>query len=280
MCFDNNTTEQTQPPLVLEFMQTNILNHAILQPNRNQAIIRINAGILLIGPWGNNFSQMLINIHTFLFTKCIWKCHPENGGHFVSTSMCQHLEGRCRIHMTRVLSSLYLQMSYNASPLHCLHASVIVSRAHYNDAIMSAMASQITSLMIVYWTVCSGADQRKHQSSASLAFVREINRWPVNSLHKGPVTRKMFPFDDVIMYRRSCVILLSQVMSFKIAIGMSRNSLTLLVLTRVSRVHAYTVIVEPDLDAGNNRLWQTYIYIYMFKEFAYFKTNDSIHAEY
>ena len=44
-----------------------------------------------------------------------------------------------------------------------------------------------------------GADQRKHQSSASLALVRGIHRWPVNSPHKGPVTRKMFPFDDVIM---------------------------------------------------------------------------------
>ena len=42
-----------------------------------------------------------------------------------------------------------------------------------------------------------GADQRKHQSSASLVFVRWIHRWPVNSPHKGPVTRKMFPFDDV-----------------------------------------------------------------------------------
>ena len=42
-------------------------------------------------------------------------------------------------------------------------------------------------------------DQRKHQSSASLAFVRGIHRWPVNSQHKWPVTRKMFPFDDVIM---------------------------------------------------------------------------------
>ena len=40
----------------------------------------------------------------------------------------------------------------------------------------------------------------KHQSSASLAFVRGIHRWPVNSPHKGPVTRKMFPFDDVIMF--------------------------------------------------------------------------------
>ena len=65
--------------------------------------------------------------------------------------------------------------------------------------IMGAIASQITSLTIVYSTVYSGADQRKHQSSASLAFVRGIHRGPVNSPHKWPVTRKMFPFDDVIM---------------------------------------------------------------------------------
>ena len=64
---------------------------------------------------------------------------------------------------------------------------------------MSAMASKITSLTIVYSTVYSDGDQRKHQSSASLAFVRGIHRWPVNSPHKGPVTRKMFPFDDVSM---------------------------------------------------------------------------------
>ena len=71
---------------------------------------------------------------------------------------------------------------------------------HYNDVTMSAIASQITSLMIVYTIVYSGTDQRKHLSSASLAFVRGIHRHsPVNSQHKGPVTRKMFPFDDVIM---------------------------------------------------------------------------------
>ena len=76
--------------------------------------------------------------------------------------------------------------------------------SHYNDVIMGGMASQITSLTIVYstvcsWTVCSGIDQRKHQSSAPLAFVRGIHRWPVNSLHKGQVTWKMFLFDDAIM---------------------------------------------------------------------------------
>ena len=70
---------------------------------------------------------------------------------------------------------------------------------HYNDVIMSTMASQITSLTIVYSTFYSGGDQRKHQSSASLAFVRGIHRGPVNSPYKWPVTRKMFPFDDVIM---------------------------------------------------------------------------------
>ena len=71
--------------------------------------------------------------------------------------------------------------------------------SHYNGVIMSAMASQITSLTSVYSTVFSGADEIKHQSSASLAFVRGIHRSPVNSPHKWPVTRKMFPFDDVIM---------------------------------------------------------------------------------
>ena len=71
--------------------------------------------------------------------------------------------------------------------------------SHYSDVIMSAMASLITGVSIVNSTVCSDADQRKHQSSASLAFVRGIHRWPVNSPHKGQVTRKMFPFDDVIM---------------------------------------------------------------------------------
>ena len=63
---------------------------------------------------------------------------------------------------------------------------------HYCDVMMGAMASQITSLTIVYSTVHSGADQRNYQSPASLAFV--------NSPHKWPVTRKMSPFDNAIMW--------------------------------------------------------------------------------
>ena len=70
---------------------------------------------------------------------------------------------------------------------------------------MGAMASLITSLMSVYSIVHSATDQRKHQSSASLAFVRGIDRWI--PFHKWPVTPKMFPFDDVIMH--SCMDTLS-----------------------------------------------------------------------
>ena len=69
--------------------------------------------------------------------------------------------------------------------------------SHYSDAIMGTMTSQITGACIVYSTVCS--DQRRHQSSMSPAFARGIHRWPMNSPHEGPVTWKMFPFDDVII---------------------------------------------------------------------------------
>ena len=86
---------------------------------------------------------------------------------------------------------IYLNSSYQ-----CIGG--ILSK-YCGDVIMGAIASQITSLTIVYSTVYSDADQRKHQSSASLAFVWGIHWGPLNSPHKWPVTRKMLPFDDVIM---------------------------------------------------------------------------------
>ena len=80
------------------------------------------------------------------------------------------------------------------------------SQHQYGDVIMSVMASQITSLKIFYPTVYSGADQRKHHSFTSLAFVQRIHRWRVNSPHEGPVTQKIRPFDDVIMILGCCGI--------------------------------------------------------------------------
>ena len=95
----------------------------------------------------------------------------------------------------KVLLHVYIEMSLGSFFVHEL------IEYHYSDIIMSMIASQITSLTIFYSTVHSGGDQRKHQSSASLAFVRGIHRGLVNSPHKGPVRRKMFPFDDFIMIR-------------------------------------------------------------------------------
>ena len=64
---------------------------------------------------------------------------------------------------------------------------------------MSAMASQIIGVSNACSNGFSGADKRIHQSSASLAFDRGIHLWPADSPHKGPVTRKMIPIDDVNM---------------------------------------------------------------------------------
>ena len=101
------------------------------------------------------------------------------------------------------------------------------STRHYDDVTMSRMASQITSLTTVYSTVYPGLDQRKHQSPASLAFVR----------HKWPVTRKLFPFDDVIRsnriaVRRICNQMLSlqyenRILAFRLSTFMRRYPGTL-----------------------------------------------------
>ena len=91
------------------------------------------------------------------------------------------------------ISALAQVMVWHFWPSHRRTFASTGINEHYSDVIMSAMASQITSVSIVYSSVCSGADHRKHQSSASRVFVRGIHRWPVNSPHKGPVTRKVFP---------------------------------------------------------------------------------------
>ena len=121
-----------------------------------------------------------------------------------------------------------LQCQYTMPPMKYTHACAlwcfvrlmyqISMYSHYDDVIMSAIASRITSLTIFYLIVYSRADLRKHQSSASLAFVRGIHRGPVNSPHKGSVTRKIFPFDDVIM-PVICLLIFVKFSSWKLIIS-------------------------------------------------------------
>ena len=124
-----------------------------------------------------------INIHppdkTIIWTyKSICHWHPIK---YVHGIFCEMLSGECVI------------------VFHVIHLPLDIFDDHYNGVIISAMASQITGFSIAYSTVCPGTDERKHQSSASLAFVRGNHRWPLDSPHKAPVTRETFPFDDVII---------------------------------------------------------------------------------
>ena len=117
--------------------------------------------------------------------------------------------GSCRPQMGPMLApwTLFIREDIHASAIVTLRkffrnrpVSAPGELSHYNDVIMGAIVSQNTSLTIVFSTVYSDADQRKHQSSASLAFVRGIHRGPANSSHKRQVTLRKFLFDDVIMY--------------------------------------------------------------------------------
>ena len=132
---------------------------------------------MLIGPLGTKFNETFIEIHTFSFKKIHLKMSSGKWRPF-----CLDL----KVIKSESGSPLFLMCSLCS----------LFPFDHYSDVIMDTVASQITSLTIVYSTVYSDADQRKHESSASLSLVY---RGPLNSPHTWPVTRKMFPFDVVIM---------------------------------------------------------------------------------
>ena len=77
-------------------------------------------------------------------------------------------------HIKVELSLIMIRILVQTKPWPILDSTVV--DLHYTDVIMSTVASQITGVSIAYSNVGSGADQRKHQSSASLAFVRGIHR--------------------------------------------------------------------------------------------------------
>ena len=113
---------------------------------------------------------------------------------------------------------------------------------------MGSIASHIISLTTVYSIVYSDADQRKHQSSASLAFMLGIHRWPVNSPHKWPVTRKMFPFDDA-----SCILKMRYFFNWNITWYESTALYT------CARWQIGTKpLTDTDVDCGQGVTWLLY----------------------
>ena len=136
-------------------------------------------------PWLLWVKKSFLNFAKFQFNPV----HVHSMGRH-KTNWLEHID--CFIHI------LWLLMTWLCKEPSPSSAGIFQPQVpkHYNDIIMSTMVSQITSLTIVYSIIYSGTDERKHQSSASLAFVWGIHRWPVSSPY---ITWKMFPFDDVIM---------------------------------------------------------------------------------
>ena len=145
------------------------------------------------------------------------------------------------------LCMIYILTTWISMPQTVFGRHLLWGLLHKRDVIMGAVASQITSLAIVYSNVYSGADQRKYQSSASPAFVRGIHRWPVNSPHKWPVTRKTFPFDDVIMY-------LSLTVSVFFSLQCSSNNKMARIWRRVPEVLAVIMVVSGMCAKRQNKI--------------------------
>ena len=128
------------------------------------------------------------------------------------------------------------------------------AKLHYSDVIMSAMAYQITSLTIVYSTVYSDADhrrRRKHQSSEWLIFVREIHRWPVNSPHKGPVTRKYF---HLMMSSWHQIKFIYSYLAMMTTVGATSTS----PFFRIDTLFAYWSVHQLESSASRCALWVHY----------------------
>ena len=165
-------------------------------------------GVIFNAFWAN----ILFSFNTLANAwQCPFVCQCSSPNNFnmhgkkKNMTCCMHLQVRVDITWWRRNVYRIICPLCEGNPPVVVGSVLVTCILHYTGVTMSAMVSQITSPTIVYSTVYSGEDQRKHQSSASPAFVRGIHRWPVNSSHKRPVTRKMFPFDDVIMqYRFWC----------------------------------------------------------------------------
>ena len=140
------------------------------------------------------------------------KMHLENTLHILRIAFFSTSSDRCTSIIYRTLSSgersrIFFRLPINRRLCPTLlslytHRYIMeapIAMVNYNGVIMSIWRLKSPALPLFTQPFIQGKDQGKHQSSASLAFLRGIHRSPMNSPHKGPVTQKMFPFDDIIM---------------------------------------------------------------------------------
>ena len=139
---------------------------------------------VLCQKWRNKYAQSIIpNPHPSSLEK------HHAGGFFIIDNKLQQCFQLLIINLLYVAPQISESIACLSMPQFMGTLSPHIIYYRYDDVIMSAMTSQITSLTIVYSIAYLSADQWKYQSSALLAFVRRIHRKPENSPQKGPVTR-------------------------------------------------------------------------------------------
>ena len=152
---------------------------------------RLNENCLPQYSW-NNFVMYHHVIGDKFVSRCIWfllNCYSLWCNMTQHTNICVVPAIICVCLCRRLLHN-YLPFIIFLLPSATFH---ITLKSQWTRWHLKSSASRLITQPFIQ------ADRRKHQNSTSLAFVRGIQRWPVNSPHKGPVTRKIFPFDDVIM---------------------------------------------------------------------------------
>ena len=166
-------------------------------PNRRQAIIWTKDGLVYPRIYASPYLNELD-----IESRWLWSLGPKHHGYWYINFLADAVYGlilpNVRLYYSRwplriPCIMLWIHPGYASDESRC-------HWTHYSDVIMSSIAYQITGVLVVLSTFCLGAYVRKHQSSASLVFARAIHWWPANFPQKGPVTRKMFPFDDVTMF--------------------------------------------------------------------------------
>ena len=140
-----------------------------LAPNRRQAITWTNVHLLSIEPLGTSFSEIRIKIQNFSLKKMHLKMPSAKWQPFCPGRDELKPEGCAYMFVTISFFTLHDTVLF-------IVYSLYIDFSHYSDAIMNEMASEIAGISNVHSTVCLGADQRKHQSSASLAIVREFTK--------------------------------------------------------------------------------------------------------
>ena len=158
-----------------------------LLPGRHQAIIWTNAGILLNGPLGTNFSEILIEIHTFSLKKWVWKYHLRNGGHFISATVWKKMHSNItwyfKDHCRVSFGSWRKLTAVDSTALYCVILDHVKMELNFK-IIVPVMAARVTCPVTVPFCMVGCYDDFRHDSKPLCRSWRALGCcWLPNGCH-------------------------------------------------------------------------------------------------